>query len=186
MGGFGIERVLYAEMLLLSVLASMDDIRTGKISNRIVFPFIAAGIITNIYLSGISGISHSLLGMATPFLLFIPLYAIGLFGAGDIKLFCALGSAGGPFFILQCMAFSFLAGGIIASIVMLLRNNFRSRFTYLLAYIRNCLLTLSIKSYKSPEDQNGGGGFPFAPAAAIGTLITIILQCLFQVRPFAV
>lgn len=176
MGGFRIEGILYIEMFLLSAAASINDIRAGKISNIIVYPFMTIGLLTNILFSGTSGFIRSLLGIAIPFILLISLYAIGFLGAGDIKLFCAIGSIGGPGFVLGCMAFSFLTGGVIAFIIMLLRKNLRHRFALLMEYIKNCFLTITIRPYTISKKQNDGGGFPFAPAAAIGTLICIVLR----------
>jgi len=50
------------------------------------------GIVTNLVLDGVRGLLDSLLGIIVPFLLLIVLYALRMLGAGDVKLFSAIGA----------------------------------------------------------------------------------------------
>jgi len=74
-------------------------------------------------LDGVRGLLDSLLGIIVPFLLLIVLYALRMLGAGDVKLFSAIGAVLGVRAALWIMAYSFLAGGVIALIILIINRN---------------------------------------------------------------
>ncbi len=159
-------------MLLLALLG---DIRTYKIRNSITLPFIVLGAATNIYLQGLPGLRFSFMGMLVPFLLLAGLFVLKMLGAGDIKAFCAVGSIMGAEFVINAMAYSFLAGGVIASALILLRGNGKERFKHLFSYLKYCLLTLKLQPYGDFEDKSKGDKFRFAYAITCGTCIQAFL-----------
>lgn len=156
---------------MLITLALISDIKTYKIKNYILLPFIIAGFITNIYIDGISGLVFSFKGMAVPSILLITLFALRMLGAGDIKLFSTIGAIMGLDFVLYTMAYSFLAGGAMALFLIIFRKNGIERFKYLFEYLKSCIITLSILPYTDFKDKSDGGKFRFAFAIAFGVLI---------------
>lgn len=169
-----------AEILLLLCIAVLCDLKTHKIKNRITFPFMLMGAMTNLYTSGIRGLTASLLGWGIPILLLYVLYRLKMLGAGDIKLFAAMGSIAGHGFILYSMAYSFLCAGAIGMVLILLRRNGVARIRYFCAYVRSCLLTFSLRDYSSFKDKDRGGDkFHFSLAILAGTLIQLI-QAIFN------
>lgn len=172
--------IRYIELFLLIAVALISDIRTYKIKNVIIFIFIILGLATNLYLNGWQGIPNSTLAALLPVLLLIILFALRMLGAGDIKLFCAVGSIAGIRFVLYNIAYSFIAGGIIAIIIMLVNKNFKERCKYLLSYIKSCFFTLSLQPYTEFSNKADGSKFHFAYAVAFGTLIEI----LSNIKPF--
>lgn len=163
-----------AEIGLLVLLALICDIWTYKIKNQIVFPFIILGIITNAFSDGLNGVFFSLVGLCTPILVLILLFALKMLGAGDVKLFAAIGAIMGAKFALYTIAYSFLAGGIIALFVLVFNKNGSKRLLYLLNYIRTCILTFSLLPYGNFNKNNKGTYFRFAYAIACGTLAQVI------------
>jgi prepilin peptidase CpaA len=113
----------YVEGCLLVALilpALINDIKHYKIPNKLNLLFLIAGVLFNL-LNGC--ISSGLIGIVFPFILF-PFFVLRMMGAGDIKLFCAIGAIVGFPHILDIMAYSILFNGAIAVILMLARKDF--------------------------------------------------------------
>lgn len=157
-------------LLLLSVYC---DIRSYKIKNVITLPFILAGLLTGLFIEGANGLSHSVLGILLPLAILLPLYILRMLGAGDIKLLCAIGAITGPGTILYVIAYSFISGGIIGLVVMLVRKNLGLRIQYLITYLKSCFLTVSMLPYGNPHSKNDGSKFRFSYAIACGTFISL-------------
>lgn len=165
-------------MAILIPLAVISDWKTFSIKNQLIFTFIIAGILTNFYYSGPNGVLSSILGAVLPILLLFALYALRMLGAGDIKLFSAVGAVMGVKFVLYCIACSFLSGGIIAIFIIIVRKNAKQRLIHLFTYLKLCFLTLSLKPYTDFADKSDGAKFQFAWAIACGSALTVILELL--------
>lgn len=164
-------------IIILVLIALYYDIRTGRIPNLPVFLCTTAGIVLNLVFSGLEGLLDSLLGMSIPFLVLLWLYIPKMLGAGDIKLFCAIGSVMGLFFVIRTMVFSFLAGGIIALIFILARKNGKERFLHLIRYLKSAFLTGGFsESYSDLNDNKKDSVFPFGIAVAAGTIIASLIK----------
>lgn len=134
----------------------------------------SAGLITNFFTSGFEGVRNSLLGIVIPIVLLIVLYAIRMLGAGDIKLFSALGAIFGVIYIIDIMAYSFIAGGIIAVVLIIVRKNAKERVYHLYNYLKSVFITLSFRPYTEFEDREDKGKFRFAYAVFAGTFVFIV------------
>ncbi len=156
------------------LLALICDYKTYRIKNTVVVPFIMAGILTNAILSGPGGLKSSAAGILLPVLLLIVFFALRMLGAGDIKLFSAIGSIMGAKFVIYAMAYSFISGGVIAVLIIVFRRNGKERLKYLLAYIKSCFLSFSLLPYTDFENKEDGAKFRFSYAAACGALIQAI------------
>lgn len=156
------------------IVAVISDVKTYKIKNLIVIFFIITGLLTNLLLDGLPSLSSSILATIIPVPLLIVLFALKMLGAGDIKLFCTIGAITGMNFNLYCMAYSFIAGGIIALVIMLLGKSFRKRGRYLLNYIKSCFLTGALLPYSDFINKDDGSVFRFSYAIACGVAITIL------------
>jgi prepilin peptidase CpaA len=169
----------YISLFSLVLLALISDARTYKIKNAIILPFFLFGLVINLYSNGISGAVTSLLAAALPVLLLMILFIMRMLGAGDIKLFSAIGAITGIRFVLYSVAFSFISGGIIALIIMAIRKNGRKRLHHLLEYIKLCFATLSIQPYTDFQNKEDDARFHFSFAIAVGTVVTVL-----SIKPF--
>ncbi len=167
----------YTQLFLLIAMALISDIRTYKIKNAIIVIFLTAGFLTNSIASGLSGLAGSLLATALPIPLLLIFFALRMLGAGDIKLFCTIGAIAGVRFVLYAMAYSFIAGGIIACSIMLTNKSFRARGSYLACYLKTCFLTCSLQPYTDFSDKNDKARFRFSYAIACGVAIAFIGIC---------
>jgi prepilin peptidase CpaA len=168
--------VIYLELLLLLVLAVLNDTVSFRIDNKIILFFLTAGLVTGFARGGIRGLASSAAGALIPFILLFLLYLLKMLGAGDVKLLCAIGAIGGTGIILPAMAYSFLSGGFIAVIIMLVRKNAAERTMYFYSYLKACFLCHSLLQYSDFKDNNTGSRFRFSYAIACGTAIAVLLR----------
>lgn len=166
--------IAYIQIFILLVLALISDIKTHRIKNSITYIFSLMGLITNTLLFGVQGLLLSFTGWLIPFLLLIALYAAGMLGAGDIKLFSAIGCIAGPIFAVLVILFSFILGGIIAAVILLIRKNTKDRFKGMWSYIKACFLTQSLMGYKNDDQDDRHGRFPFTIAIVPGVLTQLV------------
>lgn len=101
-------------------MAAVKDMRTGKITNGFNLCFGLVGMACGLVLGGLKGLLVSLLGAIIPVVLLFVLFSKGVLGAGDIKLFSALGAFAGVE-IIWLLIYSFLLCGIYGMVLMLTR-----------------------------------------------------------------
>lgn len=169
----------YIVLALLLIIAVTGDIRAYRIYNLPVALGLVAGLILNFITNNIAGLAWSLLAAIIPAALLIVLFALRMLGAGDIKLFCAIGAIMGVRFILYTMAYSFMAGGIIAIVIMLVRGNMKQRLGHIATYLKTCFLTHTFTPYTDFGDKSDGAKFHFSLAIAAGCIAQIMLPVFF-------
>lgn len=166
----------YITLLILLAIAVAGDIRSYRICNLTIALGLVAGLVLNFTVGGFEGLAWSILAAIIPAVLLIVLFALRMLGAGDIKLFCAIGAIMGITFVLYTMAFSFLAGGIMAAGIMLVRGNMKQRLGHIAAYLKTSFLTHSFIPYTDFSDKSDGAKFHFSLAIAAGCSVQIMLS----------
>jgi len=167
-------------LMLLLILSLLSDIRTYRIRNIITMPFTAAGIVVNCLMHGPEGLKLAALGWLVPVLLLFALYALKMLGAGDIKLFGAIGAIAGYGFTVRSIAYSFLFGGLMAIVLLAVRKNAAVRFRYLAAYLRSCFLTFRLLDYSDFKGKDRNNRFRFTYAVLPGTLTQLLIAYIGQ------
>src|SRR5437870_12983718 len=109
----GIEIVLVA----LVAVAAWSDLRTRRIPNWITVPGAVMGFALQISYRGLPGAIASLEGAALGLGIFIALYVAAGMGAGDVKLFGAVGALVGPQSLILVFVLTGLLGGMVAGAV---------------------------------------------------------------------
>lgn len=150
-----------------SVIAVLSDVKYGKISNRLVFPMFAFGILWRCSEAGLDGLLGGVLGGGLPLVLY-PFFIMRMLGAGDIKLLMALGVWVGLEDCARLIILSILCGGIIAAAVMAAHCNGRVRLKKLGIYIKTCLLSRKMWPYQDLALLESGAALPFALAVLGG------------------
>ena len=108
-------------VLLVGALAHAvwTDVRTRRISNRLTYPLMLAGLVINGLAVGQVGFAAAAVGLVLGgAVLWIPC-ALGVMGYGDAKLLAAIGALKGPFFLLDTVVYGGLAGGVLALLYLL-------------------------------------------------------------------
>ncbi|GIP37295.1 hypothetical protein J31TS4_05750 [Paenibacillus sp. J31TS4] len=91
----------------------ITDLKNAKIYNRFTVAGTAGGLLVHSLPGGWEGFLFSFAGLAAGFVIMLLLYAFRAVGAGDVKLFAALGAIAGMPFVLTCMAYSLLFAFVI-------------------------------------------------------------------------
>lgn len=164
------------EVIILIILSLISDIRTYKIKNKIVFPFMIIGFLTNFFLDGFSGLVFSFKGFIAPIVILMIFFALRMIGAGDIKLFSAIGAIFGIEFAIYNIVYSFLAGGVIAILLLAVNKNGIKRLRYLFKYLKACFISASLLPYTDFQDKSDKAKFHFAYAIAVGTFVQLIIK----------
>ena len=161
----------------LSVFFSLCNIYTDwtrrKIYNRLVVPFFAMGILLNAAADGWSGALFSMKGSASALAL-LPLFALRMIGAGDVKALIAIGAMIGFPSALYVLLYSFVGAGLMAVLTLLARRNGCRRFYALWIYLKGCVLARKALPYPKDSGTDGGGNFPFSVGIMAGLLLRIL------------
>ncbi|MCL6458650.1 MAG: prepilin peptidase [Gorillibacterium sp.] len=112
--------------------AMITDMRSQCIPNWLTLSGAALGFLLQIFSSGKEGLGHAAIGLALGFIPFFLLYLFGALGAGDVKLFAAIGSITGGIFVLNCALYSILFAGIIGAGIYLQQKLFLGRVRLIL------------------------------------------------------
>lgn len=108
---------IYTALLLV---AAVGDVRTRRIPNGLVAVLAVLGLAVSVLSAPIvAGASRGLGGLLTGFACWLPFYALGWLGAGDVKLFAAAGSWLGPLYAVEAALIAAVSGAVLALIWML-------------------------------------------------------------------
>jgi prepilin peptidase CpaA len=119
-------------------------------------------------LSGVS-IGAAAIGLGVGLALMLPGFLFGATGAGDVKLFAAMGTLVGPTHILRGFFFTVVAGGILAIAVAAKRGRLQQTLGRTAALVASGGANAAV--IEAPIENNR---FAYAPAIAIGvTLATL-------------
>ncbi len=139
-------------MLLLLLLSALADLRTDRIPNGFILLGIACGIVGSL-ISG-RGPSDILASVFLAFLLMYPLYKIGAFGAGDVKLFVLIGSFQNIREVAAVLAGAFVIGAGFSLVKLAVEQNGRERLQYFFSYLREICRTGHWKVYGEDLKQD--------------------------------
>src|SRR5262245_32792718 len=104
-----------AELAVVFVVgtAAVIDVRTCRIPNALTLSAIVAALVYH-GLAGVWPATVSAVGLAVGTLIFLPFFALGGLGAGDVKLLGAIGAWLGPTAVLSTALYTSIAGGVMA------------------------------------------------------------------------
>ena len=99
--------------IAVTLVAVVWDLKTRRIPNVLTFGAAFAALLAHGYLAGPVGAGWSLAGWFVGVAFFLPIFALGGMGAGDVKLLAALGAWLGPGPVVWVALFSLIAGGVL-------------------------------------------------------------------------
>lgn len=167
---------IQAALTLLVLTAAVYDLRFRRIPNWLNAAGVLAGLVLNTALGGWKGLQFAAVGLAVAFAVNILFYAIHALGAGDVKLFAALGALAGVQNWVWIFILASLAGGVLALVLIVAKGRVRKTFWNVgfilceLAQRRAPYLRreeLDVKSEKAMR-------LPRAISIAVGTLVFLV------------
>jgi prepilin peptidase CpaA len=151
------------------VLAAAIDLHTRRVPNVATMGIAALGVLMAAIHVGRLTVPGALLGFAVGFILMLPGHLIGATGAGDVKLFAALGTLLGPAGVLKAFLYTALAGGILAVVVAVRRRNLAESVGRVATLVGTAGANVG-----EIEARTVNNRFAYAPAIAVGTLVAAL------------
>lgn len=169
---FGPLLIAYGALLIpLAVIITYYDVRYRRIPNAFVLATLLSGIIVNIIFGGIQGVLVSLGGCALAFILMFIMHVFGAMGAGDVKLFAAIGSVTGAAYVFPMFLIVILMGGLLAVISALRARAVRSTCLRVIQILVGLLPGWQMPRFAVPADRRLT--IPYGVAITVGSIITL-------------
>ena len=119
----------------IALVAVTTDLKTRKIPNLLTFGSALAAVLLHGVTGGWSAAGLAVAGWAAGLALFLPLFALGGMGAGDVKLLAAVGACVGPMAVVWVALFTSVAGGVMALAVASYSGSLRKAFDNLFCLV---------------------------------------------------
>lgn len=158
--------------LIVVAIASFTDLRSHRIPNWLVLPFLLAGVIVSTVLYKFAGLWHSSLGILLAVCVLGFLCWLGGLGMGDLKLCAAIGAWIGPVQLATALLMIALAGGVMAicwaAAGGFLKDALLGTSDLLFGFRKRGLRPHPELVLDNPRTRK----MPYAPAIAIGTVLS--------------
>jgi prepilin peptidase CpaA len=127
------------------------------------------GIVFAIFHVTSISLTAALAGFAVGLALMMPGHLLGATGAGDVKLFAAIGTLLGPMHMLTAFAYTAICGGALAIFVAVRRGRLEQTLQDTATFVTSA--GANIHQIERPTANNR---FAYAPAIAVGTLVAAL------------
>lgn len=160
-------------LAIFTLIAFYNDVRFQKIPNWLTGSGVLIGFVVSIILYGfLNGLIFSGIGLVVGTVILLLLYFIKGVGAGDVKLFSAIGTISGVEFSLYALMYSVLFAGLIAILLLLYRIKFVKR---MISHLTIFLVEKIMKKERAINSwiKKDIVQFPFMYAVLPGVMMTI-------------
>jgi prepilin peptidase CpaA len=165
--------VNFVLLIPLAAVISYYDIRYRRIPNVYVLAGLVSGLAANLALNGWRGLGMSLVGCLFAFGLMLVLHLFGALGAGDVKLFAAIGAVVGAQMVLPAFVAVVLTGGVLAVWTTLRVGTLRETASRVAYIFYSVLFTFRVPQYVLPAEKNHT--IPYGVAIMVGSLISLAI-----------
>jgi prepilin peptidase CpaA len=165
--------VSYALLVPLAVLITYYDARYRRIPNAFVLATLAAGLSVNAIFGGLSGAASSAGGCLLAFGLMFMLHVFGAMGAGDVKLFAAIGSVIGAKLVVPTFLVVLLVGGLLAVVTMVRGRVVRETLWRVVQIFAGLLPGWEMPRFSVPAERRMT--IPYGVAITFGSLISLAI-----------
>lgn len=160
-------------LAILAVLIAYHDMRYRRIPNAFVLATLMSGVLVNATFGGLAGALTSLKGCALAFVLMFMLHIFGAMGAGDVKLFAAIGSVIGASLVFPTFLIVMLTGGALAVCSMIRAKAVRTTLHRVLQIFVGLLPGWEMPRFAVPSDRRYT--IPYGVAIMLGSLISLTI-----------
>lgn len=155
----------------LALVISYYDVRYRRIPNLFVLATLCSGLVLNAYFGGLNGLLMSVAGCALALGLMLVLHVLGAMGAGDVKLFAAIGSVLGLHLVLPTFLVVALTGGALAVVSMVRAGSVRTTLFNVARIFVGLLPGWEMPRFSVPADRRHT--IPYGVAITLGSLISL-------------
>lgn len=184
----GLDELRPALLVVLLVLAACIDVRTFRIPNWLTAGGAAIGLALGAAMQwrmlgpawAVDGFLWSLGGLAAGLVLMLPMYALRVMGAGDVKLMAMAGAFLGLGQIVQAVLCVFVAGGVLAVGYSLWRRAF-GRMTANVVDIVQSMAFAAVTGHRPVGALGRGlsvGSLPYGVSICGGTVAWLAVKHL--------
>jgi prepilin peptidase CpaA len=164
------EAVKLAVLIPLAVSVTYHDVRYRRIPNLLVLTALIAGLAINIAFGGLHGLTNSLIGFGLAFIPMLLLHIFGSMGAGDVKLFGAVGTILGGSLMPTNLVLVAMLGGILAIYSTLRAGTIRSTLHGVLRIFVGILPGWEMPRFAMARDRRHM--VPYGVSIMVGSLIS--------------
>lgn len=168
---------LKAALAALVCLAGYTDWRTRRIPNWLAVAGVAAGFLLHLDPHPLEGLKTAALGFGLGLLIYLPLFALGGKGGGDVKLMAAVGALAGPKNCFAIFLLAALMGGAAAVALLIWRGGLLQALLNV-GYILGRLVRGVSPRQERPEldiRHPNAVSLPYAIVIAAATLVFLVL-----------
>jgi len=159
------DAIALAAIAAAGAASAAIDLKTRRVPNALTFGTAAAGVALAVAHATPLGVVAALAGGAIGFALMLPGHVFGATGAGDVKLFAAVGTLLGPKGIFVAFVYTALAGGVLAVAVALRRRRLQATIERTAS-----LVATAGRTAREVEHGSADNRFAYAPAIALGAI----------------
>jgi len=153
-------------------LAAAFDLWERRIPNWLVFLALGVGFLLNAW-QGTEQFVSSLWGFGLVIVIFLLPFALGLMGAGDVKLLGAVGALLGAAWVPRVLFYSALVGGLLAALSLVTKG---VRWSFIKETWMDLKLFVTsggtvVPASVGERDAQGAHTIPYGVAIGVGTLV---------------
>jgi prepilin peptidase CpaA len=160
-------------LIPLAIIIGYYDVRYRRIPNAFVLSALAAGLAMNAIFGGLPGVAASLGGCGLAFVLMFILHIFGAMGAGDVKLFAAIGAVTGAQLVFPTFLVVILTGGLLAIVSIIRAGTVRTTSHRVLQIFVGMLPGWQMPKFAVPADRTHT--IPYGVAITMGSIISIAI-----------
>lgn len=156
-------------LIPLAAVVSYYDVRYRRIPNALVVATLISGLTINLAFGGLKGAIASISGCGLAFVLMFVLHVFGAMGAGDVKLFAAIGSVTGAYLVLPTFFLVMMTGLVLAVYSMVRANAVRTTMIGVVQILAGLLPGWRMPRFEVPKDRSHT--IPYGVAITVGSMI---------------
>src|SRR5215831_16827576 len=159
---------VFVPIVPLFLIIAYNDIRYRRIPNPYVLAVLVCGLAMNTIFNGEHGAVSSIEGAGVAFVLMFILHVFGAMGAGDVKLFSAVGAITGLSLVLPTFVIVVMTGGFLALMLALRRGTMRTTMLRVMNIFVGVMPGEKIPRYENPAARRLT--IPYSVAIPLGSL----------------
>jgi len=156
-------------LIPMAIFIAYYDVRYRRIPNVLVLSLLIGGFTINISFGGLNGALTSVEGLALAFLPMFLIHMFGAMGAGDVKLFGAVGSVIGVSMVPLTFVVVVMLGAVLAIYTMLRSGTMFSTLHGVLRIFVGIMPGWEMPRFAIPPDRKHT--IPYGVAIMLGSLI---------------